>query len=87
MLSRTLLKNNFFLRTTRVNPMQLLAARNFGYKIKVDNPVVDIDGDEMTKIIWEWIKDKVSNYHQIKIWTTQYLHFNTLYSIFTHILI
>ena len=28
-------------------------------KIKVDNPVVDMDGDEMTRIIWKWIKDKV----------------------------
>ncbi|HZZ36843.1 MAG TPA: NADP-dependent isocitrate dehydrogenase [Caulobacteraceae bacterium] len=28
-------------------------------KIKVDNPVVDIDGDEMTRIIWKLIKDKL----------------------------
>lgn len=28
-------------------------------KIKVDNPVVDLDGDEMTRIIWNMIKDKV----------------------------
>ncbi|QHQ34868.1 NADP-dependent isocitrate dehydrogenase [Algicella marina] len=28
-------------------------------KIKVDNPVVDIDGDEMTRIIWQIIKDKL----------------------------
>jgi len=28
-------------------------------KIKVDNPVVDIDGDEMTRIIWALIKDKL----------------------------
>jgi isocitrate dehydrogenase len=33
-----------------------------GAKIKVDNPVVDIDGDEMTRIIWKWIKDKVTHY-------------------------
>jgi len=38
--------------------MQLLAARDFGAKIKVTNPIVDIDGDEMTKIIWNWIKEK-----------------------------
>jgi len=31
-------------------------------KIKVDNPVVDIDGDEMTRIIWALIKEKVSQY-------------------------
>ncbi len=28
-------------------------------KIHVDNPVVDLDGDEMTRIIWKWIKDKL----------------------------
>ncbi len=28
-------------------------------KIKVANPIVDIDGDEMTRIIWGWIKDKL----------------------------
>ena len=29
-------------------------------KVKVANPVVDIDGDEMTRVIWQWIKDRVS---------------------------
>ena len=28
-------------------------------KIKVDNPVVELDGDEMTRIIWAFIKDKL----------------------------
>jgi isocitrate dehydrogenase len=28
-------------------------------KIKVANPVVEIDGDEMTRIIWQMIKDKL----------------------------
>ena len=28
-------------------------------KIKVANPVVEIDGDEMTRIIWQLIKDKL----------------------------
>ncbi len=28
-------------------------------KIKVKNPVVDLDGDEMTRIIWQLIKDKL----------------------------
>ncbi|HTS96869.1 MAG TPA: NADP-dependent isocitrate dehydrogenase [Streptosporangiaceae bacterium] len=28
-------------------------------KIKVTNPVVDIDGDEMTRIIWHFIKDQL----------------------------
>ena len=39
---------------------QPVCARAFGHKIKVANPVVDMDGDEMTKIIWKWIKDRVS---------------------------
>jgi hypothetical protein len=32
-------------------------------KIKVANPVVDLDGDEMTRIIWQLIKDKVSHFN------------------------
>jgi isocitrate dehydrogenase len=28
-------------------------------KIKVNNPVVELDGDEMTRIIWQYIKDKL----------------------------
>ena len=28
-------------------------------KIKVANPVVEMDGDEMTRIIWKWIKDQL----------------------------
>jgi len=28
-------------------------------KIKVDNPVVEMDGDEMTRVIWQWIKEKL----------------------------
>lgn len=29
-------------------------------RIKVDQPVVEMDGDEMTRIIWEFIKEKVN---------------------------
>jgi len=29
-------------------------------KIKVENPIVDIDGDEMTRIIWKLIREKVN---------------------------
>jgi len=29
------------------------------HKIKVANPVVELDGDEMTRIIWKYIKDKL----------------------------
>ena len=28
-------------------------------KITVKNPVVELDGDEMTRIIWKFIKDKL----------------------------
>jgi isocitrate dehydrogenase len=28
-------------------------------KIKVQNPVVELDGDEMTRIIWEFIKQQL----------------------------
>ncbi|MCP4818972.1 MAG: NADP-dependent isocitrate dehydrogenase, partial [Shimia sp.] len=28
-------------------------------KIKVDNPIVEMDGDEMTRIMWQFIKDKL----------------------------
>ena len=28
-------------------------------KIKVKNPIVELDGDEMTRIIWEFIKNKL----------------------------
>ncbi len=28
-------------------------------KIKVTNPVVEMDGDEMTRIIWQWIRERL----------------------------
>ena len=28
-------------------------------KIKVKNPIVELDGDEMTRVIWAWIKEKL----------------------------
>src|SRR6201989_2664680 len=34
-------------------------------KIKVKNPVVELDGDEMTRIIWKDIKDKVCRHVQL----------------------
>src|SRR6201984_3156678 len=39
-------------------------------KIKVTNPVVELDGDEMTRIIWQYIKDKLIH---------PYLDINLLY--------
>lgn len=28
-------------------------------KIKVKNPIVELDGDEMTRILWSWIRDRL----------------------------
>ena len=28
-------------------------------KIKVENPIVELDGDEMTRIIWQWIRERL----------------------------
>ena len=28
-------------------------------KIRVSNPIVEMDGDEMTRIIWQYIKEKL----------------------------
>ncbi|HEX3493862.1 MAG TPA: NADP-dependent isocitrate dehydrogenase, partial [Methylocella sp.] len=28
-------------------------------KIRVENPVVELDGDEMARIIWHYIRDKL----------------------------
>ena len=28
-------------------------------KIKVNNPIVELDGDEMTRVIWDFIKNKL----------------------------
>src|SRR5207302_3629594 len=39
-------------------------------KIKVANPVVELDGDEMTRIIWQFIKEKLIH---------PYLDINLLY--------
>nr|AZL94471.1 isocitrate dehydrogenase [Nephromyces sp. MMRI]AZL94472.1 isocitrate dehydrogenase [Nephromyces sp. MMRI] len=37
-------------------------------KIYVENPVVELDGDEMTRILWAWIKDKlITPFLDIKI--------------------
>ena len=30
-------------------------------KIKVKNSVVELDGDEMTRIIWKFIKEKLNS--------------------------
>src|SRR5450631_2852549 len=32
-------------------------------KVKVENPIVELDGDEMTRIIWHYIRDKLIHPH------------------------
>lgn len=39
---------------------RLLCTSSFAFnKIKVTNPVAELDGDEMTRIIWKQIKDEL----------------------------
>ena len=46
--------------TARPRPGRQLAVPEGGMaKIKVKTPVVELDGDEMTRIIWGFIKDKL----------------------------
>ncbi|CDJ49424.1 Isocitrate dehydrogenase [NADP], related [Eimeria brunetti] len=28
-------------------------------KIKVENPIVEMDGDEMARVLWHWVKEKL----------------------------
>lgn len=39
--------------------IQSKAAFNICGKINVENPIVELDGDEMTRIIWKDIKEKL----------------------------
>ena len=51
--------SRFAPRTAFINTTFSHAAlRTMVTKIKVKNPVVELDGDEMTRIIWQSIKDK-----------------------------
>lgn len=38
-----------------------------GGKIVVKNPVVELDGDEMTRIIWKKIREEVSLYNNCEL--------------------
>ena len=51
-------------------------------RIKVANPVVELDGDEMTRIIWEKIKEKVFT-HTLPSHIRLLAHFSTHKAIFT----
>ena len=41
---------------------RIATKRSFASKVKVAGSVCDLDGDEMTRIIWSWIKEKVSHF-------------------------
>ena len=44
-----------------------LLKRGFASKIVVPTPVVDLDGDEMTRVIWKWIKERhINPYVELK---------------------
>jgi len=45
--------------TGRHNAGHTTSARHVQTKIKVKNPVVEMDGDEMTRVIWQKIKDEL----------------------------
>jgi len=43
-----------------MNPLrQIVRSASTQARIKVDKPIVEMDGDEMTRIIWQWIKEKL----------------------------
>ncbi|GMG50204.1 unnamed protein product [Ambrosiozyma monospora] len=65
-LARFALRNSALPRATQLPAFKLSAsARYFSSssisldKIKVKNPIVELDGDEMTRIIWDIIKTKL----------------------------
>ena len=33
-----------------------MASKN---KIEMEKPVVELDGDEMTRVMWKWVKDEL----------------------------
>ncbi len=51
--------SHHFLRTLSVWPFSCLTDSGPSKRIKVAKPVVEMDGDEMTRIIWQMIKDKL----------------------------
>lgn len=44
---------------SRSDPSDPIFSTDADQRIKVANPVVEMDGDEMTRIIWAFIKEKV----------------------------
>lgn len=51
-------------------------------RIKVENSVVDLDGDEMTRVIWALIKEKVKNKFLILFVAKKILDNKSIKSIF-----
>uniref|UniRef100_A0A0D6R3R7 Isocitrate dehydrogenase [NADP] n=1 Tax=Araucaria cunninghamii TaxID=56994 RepID=A0A0D6R3R7_ARACU len=51
--------NSFNHKCFRKNASAALSTTPAYEKIKVENPVVEMDGDEMTRVIWHYIKDKL----------------------------
>eukprot|EP00271_Cylindrocystis_brebissonii_P015879 TRINITY_DN38936_c0_g1_i1.p1 TRINITY_DN38936_c0_g1~~TRINITY_DN38936_c0_g1_i1.p1 ORF type:complete len:529 (-),score=86.58 TRINITY_DN38936_c0_g1_i1:424-1920(-) len=50
---------NFFLHQSERGPGRTTFSTMAFEKIKVGNPIVEMDGDEMTRVIWQMIKDKL----------------------------
>jgi len=48
-----------FAESRHLNGGQRREISGGGQKIRVKNPLVELDGDEMTRIIWKDIKDKL----------------------------
>lgn len=60
-LARTVLSSTTKQIASRSAPAATVLNRKYGTdkRIKVDHPVVDLDGDEMTRVIWEKIKENL----------------------------
>ena len=52
--------------------------RGFTIRLKVSNPIVDINGDEMSQVMWGLIKEKVS-FEMILEWlNTNYIAYTSV---------
>ena len=53
------MKNNFlFLNKQNRDTLSEIEGRHTMDKIKMTTPLVEMDGDEMTRILWKMIKDE-----------------------------
>ncbi|KAL1205989.1 Isocitrate dehydrogenase [NADP], chloroplastic/mitochondrial [Cardamine amara subsp. amara] len=53
----------FPVQFNRASSVRCFASSGGSDKIQVQNPIVEMDGDEMTRVIWTMIKDKLINPH------------------------